>query len=125
MGALEDHKTLYNTSVPKDAKGRAPEVPYAQREDKIQRHVQDHLHRHYKYISQSAQEFVKNRDITGVILGGHKNELSQFEKHLPKTLQTKVLGRFVSELKGDFNDIVKKSKKIIADTNSKNLASAI
>lgn len=119
MDSLEDQKTLYDTSVPKDAKGRAPEVPFAQREDKIQRHVQDHLHRHYKYISQSIQEFVKNREISGVILGGHKNEMSQFEKHLPKTLQSKLLGRFVSELKGDFNEIVKKSKKVISDTHSR------
>jgi hypothetical protein len=76
-----------------------------------------HLQKHFSYIGERAQAFIKNKSIAGVILGGHKNELSQFKEHLPKTLKEKVVGEFVSELHGDFKEIVDRSKIVIEQVN--------
>lgn len=112
-GFVEDRQVITDNSVPQNVKGRWPEVPYAQREDKMQRHIQDHLHRHFIRIADYAEKFIKHKPISGVILGGHKTEMSQFEKYLPKPLKEKIVGKFVSELKINFNEIVSKSKTII------------
>jgi hypothetical protein len=45
--------------------------------------------------------------------------MEQFKKHLPENLHTKIMGKYVSELKGNFTDIVAKSKSVIEEVNLK------
>jgi peptide subunit release factor 1 (eRF1) len=116
-GKLEDQKVVLDDSVPQDVKGRWPETPRANRQDKVQRHIQYHLNHHFSYLAQKAAEFVEKKPISGVILGGHKNEMGKFEKYLPKQLKEKVVGRFVSELKTNFNDILAKSQRVVEKAN--------
>lgn len=118
-GIVEDKEFINHDTVPQDVKGRWPEAQYAERQNKVQRHVQDHLHQHFKYIAEKAAAFIKSRPVSGVVLGGHRTELSQFEKYLPKPLKEKVVGTFISELKVNFNEIVAKSKDVIEEADKK------
>jgi hypothetical protein len=72
LGIVEDHLIIHDKSVPQNVKGRSIETPHAQRDDKIQRHIQDHLHRHYSLIAEKVSHFIKDKEITAIILGGHK-----------------------------------------------------
>lgn len=81
--------------------------------DKIFRHIEDHLHRHLTLVGQHAFNFSKGDHIAGVIIGSHKPLFSKIEKHLPYPLSRKVKGRFVTELKAPFNEILKRAKRLI------------
>lgn len=116
-GAIEDRDSLFDDSVPQDVAHIGADGLRTQRDDKTQRHVHEHLQKHFSYIGERAEAFIKNKSIVGVILGGHKNEMSQFKEHLPKTLKEKVVGEFVSELHGNFNEILKRSSKVIEQVN--------
>ena len=118
-GTLEDQKTITNDTVPQDVRGNWPDSPRADRHDKVQRHIREHVHHQFLYIAQKAAEFISKKPIAGVILGGHRTEMSQLQKLLPKQLKEKVVGTFVSDLKTDFNEILAKSKDVIARVDKK------
>jgi hypothetical protein len=118
---IENQDAIIDDTVPQNVKGRWPEAQYAQREDKIQRHIIDHLHRHFMTIADEVKRFVGAKKIAGVILGGHKNEFSQFKKCLPKALQEKIVGEFVSELNVDLPELQEKAKRIIKKTDNQYL----
>jgi hypothetical protein len=116
-GALEDQTIITNNNIPQDVKGNWPESPRADRHDKVQRHVRVHTIQYFKNIAKKAEEFIQNKSLSGVIIGGHKSEISQFEKYLPKHLKDKVVGEFVSSLKTNFNDILARSMNVISNVN--------
>ncbi|MEX2007456.1 MAG: hypothetical protein WD992_01670 [Candidatus Levyibacteriota bacterium] len=110
-GSVERADEFKNGHVPQ--KVRANEEHYYGRSDKILRHIEDHLHRHLTLVSQKAAAFAKENHITGIVIGSHKPLFSKIEKHLPPHLSKKVKGRFVTELKEPFNDILKRAKRLI------------
>lgn len=114
--SIEDQGEVFDNSVPQKVK--ANEEGFYGRSDKIARHIQDHLHQHLKLIAQRAGMFLHNRPIAGVIIGGHKELLHNIKNHLPKQLQEKIIGEFISELNISINEISVKSKKVIKQVNS-------
>lgn len=83
-------------------------------QDKIFRHIEDHLHRHLTLIGKHAAQFAKRNRVSEIIIGGHKPLFSKIEKHLPYPFCHKVTGRFVTELKAPFNEILRRAKRSIA-----------
>lgn len=116
-GALEDKDEVYDDSVPSDINHIGSQGLRTQRDDKTQRRIHDHLQKHFQYIGKRAESFIKDKPFAGVILGGHKNEMSQFKEYLPKQLKDKVVGDFVSELQVNFNEILERSKTVINHVN--------
>lgn len=82
-------------------------------QDKIFRHIEDHLHRHLTLIAKRAAEYVKKERVTDIVIGGHKPLLPKVKKHLPYPLNKKVKGTFVTELKAPFGEILKRAKNCI------------
>lgn len=80
-------------------------------QDKIFRHIQNHLHRYLQEVAQEASNFAKKDHITGIVIGGHKQLFPAIKKHLPYPWKGKVKGYFVTELKAPFNEILKRAKK--------------
>lgn len=83
-------------------------------QDKIFRHIEDHLHRHLTIIFQKAALFAEEHHTTGIIIGSHKPLFSKIEKHLPYPLSQKVRGTFVTGLKAPFGEILQRAKRTIA-----------
>ncbi|OGH42236.1 MAG: hypothetical protein A3H79_03805 [Candidatus Levybacteria bacterium RIFCSPLOWO2_02_FULL_36_8b] len=109
LGRIEEHEDVFGEQVPQ----RVRQINEAwMRQDKIFRHIEDHLHRHIHFIAQKTNEFVKNKHIGFLIIGGHEELFSKIEKHLPYPLSKKFIGRFVTELNIPLNDIYLKSKTI-------------
>jgi|SRR5581483_640278 len=115
---LEEMHSLVDDSVPQNVKGASAEATHGLRDDKIQRHILDHLHRHFQKISSEIQKFYATKQISAVIIGGHKNEFSQFVKCLPKSLRDKVIGQFTSELNLNFNQLQLKAVEEIKKANA-------
>lgn len=107
--SVESREMIVEDTVPQNVKGRWYEVPHVQRDDKVQRHIQDHMDHYFDYIALKAKSFIGKKFINGVIIGGHSDQMTQFEKHLSRELREKVIGRFVSELNVNFNKIIDKS----------------
>lgn len=105
-GVLEDHLEIEDDSVPQDVKSNKEEN-YA-RNNKIIRHIEDHIHRHLQLISKKADDFVGLKRIHGVFIGGHKEMHHLIKKHLNPSLQKKIVGEFVFPLKVNKNETLKR-----------------
>lgn len=115
-GAVEHYTEFINGHVPQ----RVHEINKAwMRQDKIFRHIENHLHRHLQQVVHAAQIFAKENHIAGIIIGGHKELFAKIKKHLPYPLSQKVKGTFVTELKGPFNEILKRAKTVISEIETK------
>lgn len=81
-------------------------------QDKINRHIENHLHQHLVLVAEFVKKYVKQNPVDGIIIGGHKTLFANIKKHIPYPLSKKVVGNFVTELKIPLNAI---SKKAIAE----------
>lgn len=95
-GAVEDYRHVFDPSVPQNVKSNKENF-YA-RNDIIARHIQDHLHRHLQLIAESLADLLDGKPVQGVMIGGHKTLFADIKKHLPESLQDRIIGEFVTEL---------------------------
>lgn len=109
-GAVEDMREFEDDQVPKKVK-HGDDTWDAQ--DKIFRHIEDHLHKHLVKAAGHAFDFAKENHVWAIIIGGHKPLFSKIEKHLAYPLSNKVKGTFVTELKSPFNEILKRAKSTV------------
>lgn len=112
LGQIEEHTDVFDGQVPQKVK-HGDDTWDAQ--DKIFRHIEDHLHRHLKLIAHATSEFVKDKNVHFIILGGHKELFTKVKNHLPDHLRKMVLGEFVTELNIPLNTVFLKSKKIVEE----------
>lgn len=94
-------------------------------QDKINRHIENHLHEHLKSVSDIVKNYVLKNPIDRVILGGHKDMFAKLKKHLPYPLSKKVMGNFVTELKVPLNTILGKALLEIEKLEGKNLGKEV
>lgn len=108
--SIETKEEFRNRTIPQKVKGRNQE----DRQDKIDRHIQDHLHRHFLQVVTKLGQFVKNKPVHGIIIGGHKPLLHTFEKYLPTWMKQKIVGELSIEPDSLLNEILIRSKEIIS-----------
>lgn len=109
-GAVEDKADFDDDQVPKKVK-HGNDTWDSQ--DKIFRHIEEHLHRHLLLVGQHVAEFGRKNHISEIIIGSHKPLFAKIEKHLPYPFCHKVKGRFVTELKAPFNEILHRALQSI------------
>lgn len=110
-GVLENHMEILDPSVPQDVKSNKEEN-YA-RNNKIIRHIENHIHRHLQLISKKVDEFVGTKPVHAVFIGGHKELLHLIKKHLNPGLRKKIVGEFTAGLKVFQNEILKCCEKVM------------
>jgi len=112
-GAVEKRKEVTEAhpyeQVPQRVKGKSH--GFTMRDGKIDRHIQDHLNRHLQHIAQEVDDFLKDQDVAGILVGGHKPLLHPLEHTLSKRLQSKILGEFIADLHAPLNTLVVRSKE--------------
>lgn len=116
-GRIDETKEIFDPSVPQKVK-RINEA--WGREDKIIRHIQNHINRHLKLIAAEVAKFANGKNIHFILIGGHKQLFAKVKKHLPGNLADKVRGTFVTELNIPLSDIFLKSKKYVQKLFDKN-----
>lgn len=109
-GVVEHDEEIIDEFVPQKVK-HGDDTWDAQ--DKIFRHIEDHLHRHLALIAKRTAEYVKKERITDIVIGSHKPLLPKVKKHLPYPLNKKVRGTFLVSLKAPLEKILKKTKEVI------------
>lgn len=110
-GLVIDTETVTDGQVPQKVK-HGDDTWDAQ--DKIFRHIEDHLHRHLTLMLDKATSFVKEHNVSTIIIGSHKPLFAKIEKNLPLPLAKKVKGYFVTELNAPFNEILERANLLIA-----------
>lgn len=116
-GALEDVMEISDPSVPQKVKSN--EQDYYGRNDKISRHIENHLHRHLQLISKKVDEFVGVKPVNAVFIGGHKTLFHLIRKHLSSSLRKKIIGEFVAPLKVFQNEIIRRCEKALLQFEKK------
>lgn len=109
-GMLVDQALLFDDQVPQKVK-HGDDTWDAQ--NKIFRHIEDHLHKHLTLISKFATKFAKKNNVTHIIIGSHKPLFSKIENNLSGFLTKKISGKFVTELKVPIDEILIRAKKVI------------
>ncbi|MBI2599920.1 hypothetical protein HYW43_03305, partial [Candidatus Daviesbacteria bacterium] len=109
LGEIAEQKEVFNGDVPQRVKAKT--INWG-RYDKIPRHIEDHLNKHLKQISQAVYDFAIDKNIHFIILGGNKEIILKIRKHLHYPLNKMVLGEFVTQLNIPLNEVLIHSKKI-------------
>ena len=104
-GKIKEKKEIFEGSVPQNVK--AKKIDWG-RDDKIFRHIEQHLHYHLQKVAKEAFEFAKGKKINFVILGGHRELIPKMKKHLLYPLSKIVIGEFVTELNIPIDKIKRK-----------------
>ena len=115
LGVIEAQEDFEHKDVPQRVNGRGA----SERVDKINRHIQDHLHKHFDHVAKRMTDFVQKKPLAGVVVGGHKESMHLLENHLPKDLRTKIIGEFTADTDLDQNSVLAKSKEIIDENERK------
>ena len=102
-GRIIEEKKVEKDNVPQNVK-HGDDTWDAQ--DKIFRHIEQHLHRHLHHVAVEATTFIKEKNVTGILIGGHKPLFAKVESHLQYPFSKKVFGTFVTELKVPNNIIL-------------------
>lgn len=109
FGKIEEHFDVFNESVPQRVKA----INKAwMRQDKIFRHIEDHLNRHLVFIAEKVKEFVEKNNVNFIVLGGHKELFEKIKVNLPQKFKKRVSGAFVTELNIPINSVYLKVKKM-------------
>lgn len=116
---VEDKTEVIDKTVPQNVHQNAEEVPRSQRSDKTNRHIEQHIDRHFQTLARKTEEFIQGKPILGIVIGGHKNIMHKFIKQLPSWMQKRIVGEISSELNTNFNILVENANKIIANANGK------
>lgn len=109
-GGVINHKELSNDEAPSKVK-HGENAWDAQ--DKINRHVDEHLHRHLVHVAKEVQEYIKKERVDAILIGGHKPLFRKVEEHLKYPLNKKIAGNFVTELKIPQEEVFRRAKKVI------------
>lgn len=83
------------------------------RNNQADRYLRDHLRKHLKLIGLKALEFVRQKKIDGVIIGGHQELIHKIKDSLPTKLKQKVMGEFVADLNLSLSELTQKSQQAI------------
>lgn len=73
---------------------------------RYQRHIEDHIHRHFKQVAEDARRFFEQAPITRLILAGQPENTKAFEELLPNDLRQKVVAHIPMEHFAGLRDIL-------------------
>lgn len=111
-GGVEDLEEFVNDNIPQKVK-HGDNTWDSQ--NKIFRHIEDHLHQYLKQLAFKVSQYVKNKSIQFIVIGGNKTFFSKVKEHLPVPLQKLVLGMFVTALNIPISTIAKHSMNVVED----------
>ncbi|MFH0778802.1 MAG: hypothetical protein V2A71_09250 [Candidatus Eisenbacteria bacterium] len=89
LGEIEDHSQIYH-EVP----GRVKASGWGGYEERrIERHIEDHVHRHLRHVADVTHDFFRQRTFDRLIIGGRPDVLSEFEPALHSYLRERIAAR--------------------------------
>jgi peptide chain release factor subunit 1 len=84
-------------------------------EKRIQRHIEDHVRRHFKHVSDKAFDLFKKFSHDHVILSGTEQNTSEFRSYLPSTMADRLAGEFHAEIYAPIKEISDHTNRLEAE----------
>ncbi len=110
VGEKEAQSRLIKNDVPQKVKSGDD---LWDQQNKIFRHIEDHLHRHLVEIVKELREFEKNYPDGLIVIGAQKELVGKFIRELSKEMQAKVIGNFGANADDNETEVIKKAQKIV------------
>jgi peptide chain release factor subunit 1 len=88
-------------------------------ERRIERHIEDHVRRHFKHVAETADYFFKKYVTDYVILAGSETNTSEFRQYLPSGLSPKVVAVMHEEMTASPKDILEKTMHVEKEMSQK------
>lgn len=92
---------------------------YGLEEKRVALHIEDHVHRHFRHVTDVLMNFFKKYNFNGLILGGNQTVLPQFEALLPAYLQERIVGSFPVESHVSTEEVLSKSLQVEQEVERK------
>jgi len=95
---------------------------------KIERHIDDHILKHFKNVTAKLVEFVTTHKCENIIIGGEKRNIDDFIATLPEVWQKKIIDKLHINIETEMKDLSSKthdSIKIFNAAKEKNLLDKI
>jgi peptide subunit release factor 1 (eRF1) len=80
---------------------------------KIERHIEDHIGNHFKNTVKRVEHIHDFENKSAWLILGQHDLVTNFLKHLPPALKSKVVGTFEMDLRSNVNDIAKVAENFI------------
>lgn len=112
LGKIEGEQDVLVSDVPKKVRTSSSDDWKGRREKRIERHIEDHLNKHFKAVASKIREYFDANGFDHLIIGGHGETNAKFREFLDKKSIEKLIG-FFSLSHRDHNYIKEKSMEII------------
>src|SRR3989338_3090960 len=112
-GELEESREIMNPGVRKNIKTDSGEL-YG-RNYKLSHHIDHQLQRHIQLIIREIDNLIKGKHINGIFIGGHKPLFHFIVSELPKDLQKKLRGEFITELNIPKDELIKHGQQVLKE----------
>lgn len=114
-GEINEHTQIFD-----DIPGRVREGGWYGLEGKrIERHIEDHVHRHFKRVAEALLDFFKQKKFAGLVLGGRREILSEFQNYLHSYLKEKIVGQIEAEPAAAVREILLKTQRLEQELKQK------
>src|SRR5579872_3625474 len=110
-GEVEIQKNIMHPGIRKATKLDSGELHG--RNTKLSNHIDNQLHQHLQLILREAENFIKNKHINGLFLGGHQPLFHLIKKELPSILKEKLREEFITELNIPEDKLIKHCQYIL------------
>lgn len=94
LGEFEGEPEVVKSDVPKKIRTSTSDDWHGRREQKIERHIDDHLNRHLKAVALKIRGSLAKNGFKHLIIGSHKEIKAKFQNLLDKKSAEKLLGFF-------------------------------
>jgi peptide chain release factor subunit 1 len=84
-------------------------------ERKIERHIEDHVRRHFKHVSGNAYDLFKKHAFDWIVLLGTEQNTGEFRHYLPQVLQDRVVAVETEEIGVSPRKVLKRLARIEQD----------
>jgi peptide chain release factor subunit 1 len=107
LDEIEEHSHLEDDEVP----GQHDQGGWSQ--SRYERHIEDHVHRHFKRVAQQLFEMLENNEYEHLIIGGPEEVVSGFEEELHQYVSDRVIGHVRILMEANVNDVRQQSMDVL------------
>jgi peptide chain release factor subunit 1 len=106
LDSIEEHSSLED-----DVPGQHDQGGWSQ--SRYERHIEDHVHRHFKRVAQQLFDMHENKEFEYLIIGGPEEVVAGFEDFLHQYVKERVIGEIRLLMEANINDVRQQSVEVV------------
>lgn len=88
---------------------------YGLEERRIERHIEDYVHRHFKKVAEGAFNYYQNNTLAYFIIGGRKEIIPEFERHLHSNIRNLIKVRIKIDVEAPISELTSALETAVYD----------